>query len=474
MLTTSEIRTIYEKIQKQLFYMIPEKWDRVYLYASVLDHHNNMQTGEMFFYYYPKSILRKNPVNVYEVPNKFNIDEQAYLRLAEKLYKEIKRLRTYLIKMGEEPWSNLTIRIQDFKFNIDYSYEDLVDSSYTSYDRHLIWRYKYLNVPISSYSKKDRRMLERYLEKEGYYNQNITTYSEGLYRVPVSNIIDYNHVSADYQYNEEQQYIKRKRINIDDEVVPNQKDTKKPKEYLVADSIKMPEQNDVYAIKNSIVNKENIYERINNISKEVYNAPVKQKAYKVSDVVLEHNSNYNNNHNIENTINQNRQYANRVTLQENIEEKRQVKQYANRVTVQEDIEEKRPVKQYANKVTVQEDIEEKRPVKQYANKVTVQEDIEEIKLTKEDGVILQQSRVKEPVNKNQYINKVTWYEPEEEQPKQYINKVTWYEPPENIIEDKQYVNTVTMSDDEDITEYNDIEIEEPMGAKAVNQILGFM
>lgn len=279
-------------------------------------------------------------------------------------------------------------------------------------------------------------MLERYLEKEGYYNQNITTYSEGLYRVPVSNIIDYNHVSADYQYNEEQQYIKRKRINIDDEVVPNQKDTKKPKEYLVADSIKMPEQNDVYAIKNSIVNKENIYERINNISKEVYNAPVKQKAYKVSDVVLEQNSNYNNNHNIENTINQNRQYANRVTLQENIEEKR--------------------------------------PVKQYANKVTLQEDIEEIKLTKEDGVILQQSRVKEPVNKNQYINKVTWYEPEEEQPKQYINKVTWYEPPENIIEDKQYVNTVTMSDDEDITEYNDIEIEEPMGAKAVNQILGFM
>ena len=59
MLTTPEIRNVYEKIQKQLFYMIPEKWDKVYLYASVLDHYNNIQTGEMFFYYYPKSVLKK-------------------------------------------------------------------------------------------------------------------------------------------------------------------------------------------------------------------------------------------------------------------------------------------------------------------------------------------------------------------------------------------------------------------------------
>lgn len=154
MLTTSNIRNRYEKIQKQLYYMIPEKWDRVYLYASVVDHFNGLQTGEMFFYYFPKSILKKNPINVYEIPNKFNIDEQAYLKLAEKLYNEIKDLRKELIKMGENPWSNLTISIENFKFNIEYSYEDLVNSKYTSYDRHLIWRYKYLDIQLSSYSKK--------------------------------------------------------------------------------------------------------------------------------------------------------------------------------------------------------------------------------------------------------------------------------------------------------------------------------
>lgn len=191
MLTTAEIRNLYEKIQSGLFYMIPEKWDSVYLYASVLDHYHNVQTGEMFFYYYPKGILKKNPVNVYEIPNKFNIDEDAYLILTENLYNVIKELRICLINQGEKPWSNITITIKDFKFNIEYSYENLVNSNYTSYDRHLIWRYKYLDVPISSYSKADRKMIEKYLKEEEYLNKNITTYNEGIYHKPAGNILAY-------------------------------------------------------------------------------------------------------------------------------------------------------------------------------------------------------------------------------------------------------------------------------------------
>ena len=35
MLQNSEIRKIYSELQKQLFYLIPERWDRIYLYASV-------------------------------------------------------------------------------------------------------------------------------------------------------------------------------------------------------------------------------------------------------------------------------------------------------------------------------------------------------------------------------------------------------------------------------------------------------
>lgn len=191
MLTTSNIRNRYEKIQKQLFYMIPEKWDRVYLYASIIQHFNHLQTGEMFFYYYPKSVFKKNPVNVYEVPSKFNLDEKAYLKLAEKLYDEIKKLQKELVKMGEKPWTNVTITIENFKFNVEYNYDDLVGSRYTSYDRHLIWRYQYLDIPLSSYTKKERQMIDQYIKEQQRNKKKTTTYQEGIYKKPISSITEY-------------------------------------------------------------------------------------------------------------------------------------------------------------------------------------------------------------------------------------------------------------------------------------------
>ncbi len=222
MLTTSNIRKGYEQIQKQLFYMIPEKWDRVYLYASVVDHFNGLQTGEMFFYYFPKSILKKNPVNVYEVPSKFNIDESAYLKLAEKLYREIKKLRKELVTIGEKPWSSVTMSIENFKFNAKYEYENLQDSNYTSYDRHLIWRYQYLDIPLTSYSKKERKMIEEYLKNKKHNNNKSATYQEGIYKKTVSNITEYNKP----EIKEETTYIKENNDNIGLDSISAQRENK--------------------------------------------------------------------------------------------------------------------------------------------------------------------------------------------------------------------------------------------------------
>ena len=89
---TKKIKERYEDIQKRLFYMIPEKWDKLYLYASVIDQFQKVQTGELFFYYIPRGILKKNPVNVYEIPSKFNIEENDYMNLVDMLYESIKLL----------------------------------------------------------------------------------------------------------------------------------------------------------------------------------------------------------------------------------------------------------------------------------------------------------------------------------------------------------------------------------------------
>ena len=76
---TQKIKELYEGIKRHIYSMIPEKWESLYLYASVIE--GQKETGELYFYYVPKGILKKKPVNVYEIPSKFNIDETEYLKL---------------------------------------------------------------------------------------------------------------------------------------------------------------------------------------------------------------------------------------------------------------------------------------------------------------------------------------------------------------------------------------------------------
>ena len=40
---TKKIKEMYEDIQRRIFYMIPEKWDKMYLYASISDLYLNLR-----------------------------------------------------------------------------------------------------------------------------------------------------------------------------------------------------------------------------------------------------------------------------------------------------------------------------------------------------------------------------------------------------------------------------------------------
>ena len=97
--TSLTMKKLYIDIQEKLYYMIPEKWDSIFLYASIFEGINNIESGEMFFYYFPKGILKKEPINVYEIPSKFNIDEEEYDKLTEELYRKIKKLKQEYLKI---------------------------------------------------------------------------------------------------------------------------------------------------------------------------------------------------------------------------------------------------------------------------------------------------------------------------------------------------------------------------------------
>ena len=170
--------------RRNIFAMLPEKWDRLYLYASVTDHFNNLQTGEMFFFYYPKGVLKKNPINVYEVPVKFNIDESQYFKLADELFSSIKKLRAECREQGEELWTNLTISIEKLKYKVEYSYDDLTSSELDSDARHLIWEYNYLGIPYESLNKKERDIINKYLQSEKKPTKifELPLYDKGTYQ----------------------------------------------------------------------------------------------------------------------------------------------------------------------------------------------------------------------------------------------------------------------------------------------------
>ena len=209
---TKKIKQIYENIQKELFYMIPEKWDKLYLYSSIIDMPDGKKTGELYFYYIPKGILKKKPVNVYEIPNKFNLDENEYLALVKYLYEGIKQVREEFRKseITGELWSNITITIQNLKFKVEYNYEDLLNSYFNNYERHIIWRYEYLGIGQEQVNKKDKEILERYFKgaKEPVKKD---IYEAGIYIKDVGNQIGYN--TEEIEKPKEPQEPKKRRKN---------------------------------------------------------------------------------------------------------------------------------------------------------------------------------------------------------------------------------------------------------------------
>lgn len=218
MISGPKIRKIYEEIQSKLFHMIPEKWDSLYLYASIIDNLKKDYTGEMFFYYFPKSIIRKNPINVYEIPSRFSIDEKSYLKLTKELYEKIKELRVEMLLTGEKPWSNMTITIKDSTFKVEFCYENLEKTGINNYYRHLLWRCRYLGVPIETYSKKDQDALRLMIQKDILVKKEKKVYTQGIYKdkEKSKNIIEYNK-KEENMLEQNQTEIKSQILNIKEE-----------------------------------------------------------------------------------------------------------------------------------------------------------------------------------------------------------------------------------------------------------------
>lgn len=175
-----------------------------------LIYHGSVQTGEMYFYYLPKGLLKKKPVNVYEVPKRFNINENEYLKLVDVLYQTIKDLRQDFIDTEQDLWTNLTISIAHCRFKVEYNYEKISQEEYASYVRHVIWRYKYLH--LGGELKDERKILDKYFKHNIDVVEKKEEYQTGMYLKTVNNMVGYDREIQEKQEKQKEQEIKAAEI----------------------------------------------------------------------------------------------------------------------------------------------------------------------------------------------------------------------------------------------------------------------
>lgn len=148
--------SLYKDLQISISRLIPEKWESIYLYASVIPGRN----GEMYFYYYPKKVLKHNPINCYEIVSKFGLNEYQYNEALDKLYEKIKMLNSF----ARRKWTNLTISFENDTFSVEYHFDNISRSMYTDEQRRLIWSYRFLKRPLNTLSKEDVALIQNYKE----------------------------------------------------------------------------------------------------------------------------------------------------------------------------------------------------------------------------------------------------------------------------------------------------------------------
>lgn len=152
-----EIIDLYDLIIAKLANLVLENWKEIYLYVSFFEN----KKGELYFYYFPKKIIKTKPINCYEIPEKFGIDENAFNNKLTELYSILEELNNnYVVPKC----TNATIQLTNDIFKIKYSYEDLVNSKYDDAQRRVMWAYKYLGIPIESMSISERSLIETYKE----------------------------------------------------------------------------------------------------------------------------------------------------------------------------------------------------------------------------------------------------------------------------------------------------------------------
>ncbi len=292
---TDKAIEIASQIQELIYYIIPEKWKNIELYISMPD--MGIRKGEMFFYYLPNSIFKRQYINCYEVPYMFNISEKEYSDIMSKLYNKFMILKEELNKNNRNV-EEIYVHITKDKYVMEIATDDIILKKndirknmlmlYSSYENHIIWRY--INLNILPDEKRDKEIIRKYLNSE-YYTLEKELIEFEVINQNIKSIIDFEKVLTVEEAIARSIYEKKVKDNI--------KKVKNEEELFKNDDEKSIEKNNKKGLFNifnklnkDIVKEEDIDKDIenNNYKEEKEFLDINKQDEDLENYILEENS----------------------------------------------------------------------------------------------------------------------------------------------------------------------------------------
>ena len=293
---TDKAIEIASQIQELIYYIIPEKWKNIELYISMPDI-VGIRKGEMFFYYLPNSIFKRQYINCYEVPYMFNISEKEYSDIMSKLYNKFMILKEELNKNNRNV-EEIYVHITKDKYVMEIATDDIILKKndirknmlmlYSSYENHIIWRY--INLNILPDEKRDKEIIRKYLNSE-YYTLEKELIEFEVINQNIKSIIDFEKVLTVEEAIARSIYEKKVKDNI--------KKVKNEEELFKNDDEKSIEKNNKKGLFNifnklnkDIVKEEDIDKDIgdNNYKEEKEFLDINKQDEDLENYILEENS----------------------------------------------------------------------------------------------------------------------------------------------------------------------------------------
>lgn len=153
---SNKMNEIYQDIAEKINDVIPDEWEKVFLYGEVL------YDSELVYLYF---LSKKNHELIYylDIPEKYKIEWRIFDIPVEKLDSSILDLYNEYKKQNEKVWTNFTLILDNTgKFRIDFNYDDIYKSEFTISERQHIWEYEVMGIEPTLEEHKE--IIERYLK----------------------------------------------------------------------------------------------------------------------------------------------------------------------------------------------------------------------------------------------------------------------------------------------------------------------